>query len=145
MNISTAQEEPADCEKILLTLKQMCADGWVAFDWKTLRKNLPLQWGPKFTGDVIVGIVKPYIEKQEWSKEILERQVQTMVLMRAFRWRLREYESRNWINGCLVDGADVETRVSEIRYRYLDRSWWSVFYSLIKEAKELAASNWNED
>lgn len=143
-DIYDARQEVMERDKILSILAGMCANGWVAFDMDIrykLWRILPAGERPpvhRFTGDVIVGIVKPFFEKTNWSIEELERQMQTMVLMRSLGWRLREFESRNWVNGYLVDGADVEVR--PFYRRHLERSWISAFFCSIKGARVQAGS-----
>lgn len=61
-----------------------------------------------FTGNVIVGVVKPLIRKEEWRPDILQRRLHTIALMRSLGWGLREFYDRHWANDCLVDGADVK-------------------------------------
>jgi hypothetical protein len=136
--MSDAQSEAAERDEILPLLGKMCAYGWVAFGvdiCRKLRKILSTQESQQlvlFTGDVIIGIVKPFFEKEASNGESLERQRQTMLLMRAFGWRLRELQDRNWINGYLVDGGDVDIcrESCPLRLRYVERSWLSAFLQL---------------
>lgn len=109
----------------------MRADGWVAFrgaichQLRAILQPQERQQLGRFTSNVIIGIVKPVIREQGVSAESLERQLQTMFLMRAFGWRLKELQARSWIRGYLVDGGDVE--LCPLHLRYLERSRYSSF------------------
>jgi hypothetical protein len=131
--IEAPQLEAIHCYEVLRTLDKMCANGWVGFSKKIcarLRKVAP-HHKIRFTGAVIIGIVKPFFEKEDWSKKGLETRTQTMLLMREFGWRLKEVQDRNWINGYLVDGGDVD--VSPLHRNYLNRSWVSAFLQMIEQ------------
>jgi hypothetical protein len=133
--IEAPQLEATDRYELLRTLDKMCAHGWVAFSKEIcagLQKVAPQEI--RFTGTVIIGIVKPFFEKEEWSRKSLETQTQTMLLMRAFGWRLKEIQDRNWINGYLVDGGDVDvSNVSPLHRKYLHRSWLSAFLQSMEQ------------
>jgi hypothetical protein len=145
-DISTLQGQPSNRDEILPILDKMCAHGWVAF-----RANLRLcrmLWkfnphkggqGERRTGDMIVGIVKPFFKKEGSSGENLQRQMQMMILMRNFGWKLREVQPRNWIDGYLVDGADIEIR--PLYPRHLERSWTSAFFRLMSQVGECAVED----
>ena len=125
-----------DRNEILCILSRMCANGWIAIrvdTLHTLREIILPSQARMFTSDLIVGIVKPYIEKKHLSGGNLAIQMRTMSLMRALCWRLRDVQDRNWINGCLVDGGDVEVR--PLYPRYLQRSWKTAFLLLIEQVK----------
>ncbi|KAF2012989.1 hypothetical protein BU24DRAFT_484933 [Aaosphaeria arxii CBS 175.79] len=135
-DLSFAPPEIVEKEELMSLLEPMCAKGWVAFDINILNKlyhNLPRNAKflvAKFTGKIIVGIVKPFFEKDGSIESDLERQIQTMLLMRSLNWGLRDVQPRNWINGVLVDGGDVETQP---RYpRHLERTWVSAFFAVVK-------------
>jgi hypothetical protein len=133
--IEAPQLEATDRYELLRTLDKMCANGWVAFSNKVcarLQQVAPRQ-DIRFTGAVIIGIVKPFFKKEDWSRKTLETQAQTMLLMREFGWRLKEFQNRNWINGYLVDGGDVDVDVSPLHRKYLNRSWLSAFMQLIEQ------------
>jgi hypothetical protein len=144
-DVSEAQPEAAERDKILPLLDKMCADGWVAFGMDIrhkLRKFLTPQENDRlaqFTGDVIIGIVKPFFGSEISGGESLERQMRTMLLMRTFGWRLKEFQDRNWINGYLVDGGDVD--VYPKHRRYIERSWSSAFFQVIKQRKGRAQTD----
>ncbi|KAH8724053.1 hypothetical protein GQ44DRAFT_728041 [Phaeosphaeriaceae sp. PMI808] len=135
-DIKTTLQEAVDCDEVLHMLGRMCANGWVAIRVdirQKLRKILPPQQIRMFVGDMIVGIAKPFFKEKGLSRENLAAQMRTMSLMRALGWGLRDVQDRNWINGCLVDGGDVET--CPLHPRYLQRSWETAFYNAMKQAK----------
>lgn len=138
-NIKAAPSEAVERDEILPLLDNMCAGGWVAFKMDILdglREILPRQQSQQLvrcTGNVIIGIVKPFFEREGLSDRTLKRQTQTMLLMRKFGWRLREFTDRNWINGYLVDGGDVDAQPPQCHSRHLERSWFSAFYQLTKQ------------
>jgi hypothetical protein len=112
-DIADAREDAMEHTELSSIFHGMCAHGWVAFEKKELEglmRSLARKLDIRYTGDLVIGIVKPLFKEQGPSEESLRLQIQTMVLMRSLGWRLREFQGRNWINGCLVDGADVETR-----------------------------------
>jgi hypothetical protein len=144
-----AKPEAVERDEILSVLDKMCADGWVAFqvNQPELQKIL-LRFGspkvPPFTGKkVIIGIVKPFFEGRESSETSLTTQMRMMLLMRLWGWRLRQFEPRNWIDGCLVDGADVE--VEPRHHNYLERSWKSAIYRLLKVRRENGGEGFVKD
>jgi hypothetical protein len=141
-DISEAAPKNAERDEILAILEKMCADGWIAFR-TDIRQKLQEILSPhesqqleRFTGDVIIGIVKPFFKKEDPSGSSLERQVLTMLLMRAFGWKLRDVQDRNWINGYLVDGGDVDT--NPLYIRHLERSWTTSFFRLMEQVKTQA-------
>jgi hypothetical protein len=130
-----ARLEPVERNEMLLLLERMCATGWAAFGCHQLKKMLPPQERQqliRFTGDVIIGIVKPFFEEGS-STTSLERQTQTMILMRHFGWRMREFQDRNWVDGYLVDGGDIDIR--PLHFSYIERSWSTAFFQSIKQKK----------
>ena len=140
-DISTSQEQPSNRDEILPILDKICAHGWVAFRanlrrmlWKSIPREEQKVEG--FTSDVIVGIVKPFFKKEGSNGENLQRQIQItiLILMRNFCWELTDVQSRNWIDGYLVDGADIET--CPLYPRHFERSWTSAFFQLMRQAGE---------
>jgi hypothetical protein len=137
-DIAGAQEEAMERDEMISIFDRMCAHGWVAFKKEMLNgllRDLSRKLGKELnvTGDVVIGIVKPFFKEEGPSKEGLRKQIQTMVLMRSLGWKLRAVEGRNWINGCLVDGADVETRPRYLET--LERSWVSAFCCLVRDSE----------
>jgi hypothetical protein len=145
-DMSTLQGQPSNRDEILPILDKMCAHGWVAFGanlrlrrmlWKFISHKD--RQGERLTGDMIVGIVKPFFKKEGSSGESLQRQMQMMILMRNFGWKLREVEPRNWIDGYLVDVADIEIR--PLYPQHLERSWTSAFFRLMSQVGECAVEH----
>jgi hypothetical protein len=132
-------EKVSDRQDILSLLEGMSAHGWVGFESNISRELwglIPTQQrcdAHKFTGNVIIGVVKPFIKKEDWCSDYLQRQLHTMTLMKSLGWGLREYQARNWINSYLVDGADVEVNPSHPHY--LHRSWCAAFFQCIIQGK----------
>jgi hypothetical protein len=138
-DVEKARVEVSDRHEILSLFARMSAHGWLRFDRKSCRglwDILPPQQQchvQNFTGNVIVGVVKPLIKEEEWCLGHLQRRLRTLTLMKALGWKLREFEARNWINDCLVDGADVE--VFPLKHRSWRKYWYGVFYQCIIQAK----------
>jgi hypothetical protein len=131
--IKAPQLWATDRYELLYTLDKICANGWVAFN-KNICARLQKVAPPhkiRFTGAVIIGIVKPFFEKEDWSRKSLETRTKTMLLIREFGWRLKEVQDRDWVNGFLVDGGDVN--VSPLHRRYLNRSRSSAFLQMIEQ------------
>jgi hypothetical protein len=89
-----APEYVSNRHDVLPLLERMSAHGWVVFKeeiCRKLSKFLPSQrhcYDQVFTGNVIVGVVKPLIKKEEWCLELLQKRLQTMALMRSLGWGL---------------------------------------------------------
>lgn len=152
--MSTAGAAGIERNEVMSILDKLCANGWVAFDPSVLhdlQNILPHQESRnyrRFTGDIIVGIVKPFIEceSEATKEESLKRQILTMSLMSSFGWRLRDFQVRNWINGYLVDGGDVDTRQEyrSTHRRHRKRSWLlAIFQSIPLQRRKLQFKAYN--
>jgi hypothetical protein len=149
-DMAAAQLEAEEGEDIFPLLEKMCASGWVAFEMRGLQQmlqqiltNRELERLERFSGPVVIGIVKPFFEDEASSETRLKRQVQTMLLMREFGWRLRDLQDRNWVDGYLVDGGDVDTH--PLHLRYLERTWVAAFFTLMKRQREVGQSTCIKD